>query len=196
MGKARGKIGAVLLVSGVLLMTLPIARWGVAFFQQRQALREWEAQNPVVEVTELAEEPASPVSFVGQTGLIEIPKINLRAVVQDGVSEEDLKRGPGLYPQSQAPTEGNVSIAAHRGVYGSWFFHLDKLVKGDLIHLTYDNHVYTYSVRESRTIESTDWSVIACNGHPELTLTTCLLTTNTKRLVVKADLKEVVERSP
>jgi sortase A len=111
-------------------------------------------------------------------------------VVIHGVTEGDLKLGPGFYPQSKYPECGNVSIAAHRGVYGSWFRHVDRLKPGDEITLTIDGKIYRYTVRESFITHSRDWSVVESTDIAELTLTTCLFTTTTKRLIVKADLAE------
>lgn len=121
---------------------------------------------------------------------IEIPRIKLKAAVLPGVTPEDLKHGPGLYPQSAEPRTGNVSIAAHRGVYGAWFRHLDKLQPGDEILLYLGGQQYTYSVREQYVTHDRDWGVIESKGKPELTLTTCLFSTSSKRLIVKADLVE------
>src|SRR5205085_2443958 len=65
-------------------------------------------------------------------GTIEIPKINktgsdIIKFVQ-GISVEDLRRGPGHYPDTVMPGEkGNAAIAGHRTTYGAPFGDLDKL---------------------------------------------------------------------
>ncbi|MBS3983929.1 MAG: sortase [Dethiobacter sp.] len=66
-------------------------------------------------------------------GLLEIPEIDLIAVVIHGVTEEHLRRGPGFYAQSSHPEVGNVSIAAHRGGYGSWFRNINRLMCATVI---------------------------------------------------------------
>lgn len=196
MHQTRVVVGRIALALGLLLLLLPLVRWGVAYYWQRQALQQvvieprflddpdeiksarWAARVQEGEQEDQVREP----------DLIEIPKIKLRAVVMPGVTSTDLKRGPGLYPQSASPPEGNVSIAAHRGVYGSWFRHLDKLEPGDEILLYLNGTQYRYSVREQFVTHDRDWSVIESSGKAELTLTTCLFGTSSKRLVVKADL--------
>lgn len=189
-------IGLLLMLSGLLLVAAPLYRWGTGIYYQRLTLSTLEEQaevddkiTPPLDTNQEQSKDELPSAL----GLLEIPKIDLKAAVIHGVSEEDLKKGPGFYPQSKHPEVGNVSIAAHRGVYGSWFRHLDRLKTGDQISLTLGTNRYQYQVREQFVTHSRDWSVIDSTDQPELTLTTCLYTTTTKRLIVKADLIEVTE---
>ena len=56
-----------------------------------------------------------------------------KAVVQ-GVGVEDLKKGPGHYPNTPMPgQEGNAAIAGHRTTYGAPFYNLDELKADDKI---------------------------------------------------------------
>ncbi len=202
MRQGNRTLGAALIIIGLLLVAFPLAKWGVSFYYQYRALAAWEDQMPVMEPEEAVEpidtqnEPVGepdeekPKELPQEDGLLQIPKIKLSAVVVQGVTEEHLKLGPGFYPQSNHPEVGNVSIAAHRGTYGSWFRNLDKLAAGDEITLMIGDKVYHYSVRESFVTHSRDWSVVESTGIPELTLTTCLWTTTTQRLILKADLVE------
>lgn len=190
-------IGTIVIIGGLLLASIPLVRWGISSYHQRQALAAWEenlqeaAEEPVIE--EPVEEEPEPV-LPDEDALLEIPDINLKAVVLHGIDEETLKKGPGFYPQSTHPELGNVSIAAHRGVYGSWFRHVDKLEAGNEIKLHIGGKTYTYEVREQFVTHNRDWSVIDSNNKAELTLTTCLFTTTTKRLIVKADLVDVQDQ--
>lgn len=188
-------IGTAAVILGLALAAFPLTRWGMASYYQHRALSAWQeaAQEPTQEEPEYQESPLQselPQALPSEDGLLEIPKISLRAVVIHGVSEDDLKLGPGFYPQSSYPLAGNVSIAAHRGVYGAWFRNLDRLAAGDEIVLTIGGVSYRYLVRERFITHSRDWGVIESTGKPELTLTTCLFTTDTKRMIVKADLVE------
>ncbi|MBS4021991.1 MAG: class E sortase [Dethiobacter sp.] len=197
-------LGTVIIIIGLLLVAMPLSRWGASYYYQYRAMVAWEEQMPAIEAEPL-EEPIEgetvptenkkeiPTGLPDADGMLHIPKIKLSAVVIHGVSEADLKRGPGFYPQSSHPETGNVSIAAHRGVYGSWFRNLDKLKTGDEITLVVGDKFYRYIVRESFITHSRDWSVVESTGKPELTLTTCLFTTNTKRLIVKADLVDTIQ---
>ncbi len=194
MDQKRVVIGRAILALGLLLLLLPLARWGVAFYWQQQVLRQIDSQpwksTPLEEFINARIAARWQESPAQEPDQIEIPKIGLKAAILPGVTPADLKLGPGLYPQSAAPLEGNVSIAAHRGVYGAWFRHLDKLEPGDEILVRLDGRQYKYSVREQFITHDRDWSIIESSGKPELTLTTCLFTDSSKRLVVKADLVE------
>ena len=54
-----------------------------------------------------------------------------------GVGREDLKKGPGHYPETPMPGQlGNSAIAGHRTTYGEPFFDLDELEPGDEIIVT------------------------------------------------------------
>ena len=58
---------------------------------------------------------------------IEIPSIGLDAKVVAGVTPEDLKKGPGHYPDTPMPGQlGNAAIAGHRTTYGQPFSGLDE----------------------------------------------------------------------
>ncbi|MDW7683421.1 MAG: sortase [Bacillota bacterium] len=200
-------LGITLITIGMLLAAIPMVKYGQATYFQRISLAaleepfETEAKPEPgrdelpVNSHEQQEPPEPPDELPAINGILEIPKINVRAVVVQGVTEEHLKQGPGFYPQSKYPQTGNVSIAAHRGVYGAWFRNVNKLDPGDEIVLTLGSKLYRYTVREQFVTHSRDWSVVESTGNPELTLTTCLFTTTTKRLIVKADLKEI-EKAP
>jgi len=183
-------LGTAVLIGGLILVSIPLAKWGISSYNQYRSINNWEEnQQPVLEQEEEPPEE-KPTILPEDEGLLVIEKINLKTVVIHGISEEDLKLGPGFYPQSTHPEIGNVSIAAHRGVYGSWFRNVDKLEAGDEILLYIGDMIYRYAVREQFITHSRDWSITESDGNPELTLTTCLFTTTTKRLIVKADLVE------
>lgn len=193
-------IGTIVIIGGLLLVSIPLVRWGISSYHQRQALAAWEenmqetVEEKPVPVEEPVNEEPEPLVLPQEEALLEIPDINLKAVVLHGIDEETLKKGPGFYPQSTHPEAGNVSIAAHRGVYGAWFRHVDKLEPGDEIKLHIGGKTYTYAVREQFVTHNRDWSVVDSNDKAELTLTTCLFTTTTKRLIVKADLVDVQDQ--
>lgn len=99
--------------------------------------------------------------------------------VVDGVSRDDLTRGPGQYPDSAPPGgDGNFAVAGHRTTYGSPFFSLDELREGDEVHITDrsgERHVYEFAAREivapgARWVLTDDPLEI---DQPTLTLTTC-----------------------
>jgi sortase A len=53
---------------------------------------------------------------------VRIPKIGANYVVVDGTDADDLRKGPGLYPQTPFPgAGGTTAIAGHRTTYGAPF---------------------------------------------------------------------------
>jgi sortase A len=198
--KTLRNLGVVLIVSGLVLTAIPMVRYaqGMYYQSQEQAAIIEEAPLPNSEANPVVnEDPVDTQALPKANGILEIPKIDLEVVVVQGVTQEDLRRGPGFYPHSWHPEHGNVSIAAHRtGYVVGWFRYINKLDEGDEILLTLAGKLYRYTVREQFVTHDRDWDIIKSVGQAELTLTTCLLTTNKKRLVVKADLASVENIQP
>ncbi len=68
---------------------------------------------------------------------IKIPSIGVDKIVVEGVSVDDLRKGPGRYQRSVLPGEpGNTAFAGHRTTYGAPFHNIDNLVPGDEIQVT------------------------------------------------------------
>ena len=78
-----------------------------------------------------------------------IPKIGVDSIVVNGVNREDLRKGPGHYPDTPLPgQEGNSAIAGHRTTYGAPFGDLDQLSEGDLIQVRTLQGSFEYRVSE------------------------------------------------
>jgi sortase A len=120
-----------------------------------------------------------------------IPKIGVDKYVVQGIGEEDLRRGPGHYPETVLPGQlGNAAIAGHRTTYGAPFFDLNQLKAGDDIFLTdTQNRRWDYKVTRSFVVSPTDVSVLDPTPFAQLTLTTCNPRFSaTNRLIVTAQL--------
>ncbi|MGH2732813.1 MAG: class E sortase, partial [Actinomycetota bacterium] len=113
---------------------------------------------------------------------IRIPKLNVNAVVVEGITLPALTAGAGHYPDSPLPGEpGNVSIAGHRTMHGKPFADLDQLGPGDKIILITPVARHTYEVvpafgghANPWVIAPHDWSVIeVATDESLLTMTTC-----------------------
>jgi len=124
--------------------------------------------------TELTRKPP-PTPGDGQVeGNIRIPKIGLNMDFVEGVTRDDLKKGPGHYPDTPLPgTIGNAAIAGHRTTYLHPFYDTDKLKPGDKILVTTLEGLFTYSVIWQQKVAPTDVAVVDNTLDPELTLTTC-----------------------
>ncbi len=174
-GKRYFVVAMILFLLGFFLLLFPFAKT----FYYDTVLYYW-MQRGVEETGELPLPPEVPQpeeeypdKLVPQPAKIRIPKLDLFLDIGYGVEEEDLKKGPGIYPQSGYPDIGNVSIAGHRNAYGSPFWHLDKMAAGDRILFYYNDKIYEYRVEQVFETHSRDWSVIDPTEKPALTLTTC-----------------------
>jgi sortase A len=105
---------------------------------------------------------------------LEIPRLHLDAVVVNGTSSGDLRRGPGRHLETWMPGEGRlVYIAGHRTTYGAPFSDIDKLSRGDTIHLELPYASMEYRVTEHRIVDDNDLSVLEPRGREELVLQAC-----------------------
>ena len=105
-----------------------------------------------------------------------IPKIHLDVFVVEGVAEDDLRQGPGHYPQTVFPgQDGNAAIAGHRTTYGAPFFSLNELSRRrrDLRDRHDRPDVHLQGVRPPAVVSPNDVAVLDPTPFAELTLTTC-----------------------
>ncbi len=119
-----------------------------------------------------------PQPFRGDPLLrLEIPKIGRDDIVVPGVALNDLKDGPGHYPDTPLPGQlGNAAIAGHRTTYGAPFYDVDQLSAGDEIVTTLLNgDRFVYEVTFVEVVAATDYWVVATTDPniAELTLTSC-----------------------
>lgn len=203
--KARvilSSLATMLIIGGIFLALFPFLQ---AFYYeniQKPPEQQQTIDNPPAPVESDTPPPVEEIpseTLLEEPGLLEIPKLGLSLEVGYGVTKEDLKKGPGFYPQSGYPDTGNVSIAGHRNCYGSPFWHLDKMEKDDDIILTYHNKVYYYKVESVFVTHSRDWSVVDPTPEPALTLTTCTplqpVNGHYDRLIVRAYLQSTATAS-
>jgi sortase A len=123
-------------------------------------------------------------------GRIKMPEIGASWVIVKGTTTADLRRGPGVYPQTPLPgAPGTVAIAGHRTTYGAPFRHIDRLKSGDPINVTLPYARFTYRVERRRIVGPNDIWVIKRVGYSRLVLTACHpLYSAAKRIVVFARL--------
>ena len=146
--------------------------------------------------------PIQPVAYANGDAVarIEIPSIGLDSKVVQGVTPEDLKKGPGHYPDTPMPGElGNAAIAGHRTTYGEPFSNLDGVEPGAEIILTTVNGRFVYRATGSEIVPPTASEVVATTDPSvaSLTLTTCHPRwTAHERLIVFADLDVAASTAP
>ena len=125
---------------------------------------------------------------------IKIPSIGVSKVIVAGVSVQDLRKGPGHFPNTPFPGQlGNVAIAGHRTTYGQPFLLLDELKAGDPVEITTIlGDSYVYLVTGAEEVGKNDYFVITDSDPTKATLTlvTCTpIGTASRRLVIHAELE-------
>lgn len=116
----------------------------------------------------LASEEGDPVAR------LEIPRLDLDAVIVNGTSSGDLRRGPGRHLETSMPGEGRlVYVAGHRTTYGAPFSAIDKLRPGDAIFLELPYASLEYLVVSHRVVDDNDLSVLESRDREELVLQAC-----------------------
>lgn len=127
-------------------------------------------------------------------GRVQIARLNLSAIVREGVDEKTLGRAVGHLPYTAMPGQsGNFAIAAHRDTL---FRALKDIQKGDRVTFQSDTGTYTYEVVSTRIVKPSDLSVVQPQGADKLlTMITCypfyFVGSAPKRFIVRARLVDV-----
>lgn len=189
--RVLGVVGRVLIGTGLLvLLFVAYQLWGTSLVETRAqgvledefaaVLAAPEPPLPPGEPTLPATSPAAnePAAALPEDGSavarLEIPAIDIDKIVVEGVSQNDLRRGPGHYPGTPLPGQaGNAAIAGHRTTYGAPFYRLDELEPGDVLRVTTRDGEFEYEVTGSEVVEPTRVDVLDDFGDDRLTLTTC-----------------------
>jgi sortase A len=199
----RRVISLALVVIGVVLLGYVAGQYWGMYRSQKNLEAEWQRQAGKVSV-----EGKAPASVPGNARAnvsakaaippdqiltrLEIPKIQMDAIVVEGASRHELSEGPGHMKETAQPGEtGNAVITAHRDTF---FRHIYELNKGDQIQVRRRGRTFTYEVTGKRIVMPEDISVIKPTDNPQLTLITCYPTyyigPAPKRLVVFSKLVE------
>ena len=125
-----------------------------------------------------------------ELGTIQIPKIGVDRALWEGVTLNTLNRGPGHWPGTAMPGQvGNVVVGGHRVSHDKPFRHIDQLVAGDQIVMTFNGVPSTYIVTGAQVVTPNDTWVINQTPDHTATLFACHPPGSTKfRYVVFAKL--------
>lgn len=105
---------------------------------------------------------------------LEIPKIQLKADIQEGTTKEVMDEFIGHFEESQK-WKGNVCLAAHnRGYKNNYFAEVKTLKKGDEIIYYYQNNSKKYYVQKNDIIKDEDLSCLENTQENTITLITCV----------------------
>lgn len=122
-------------------------------------------------------------------GILEIPKINLKYNILEGVTKKSLEMSVAMFETSRGINrEGNTTIMGHNYRNRMFFSKLDQLKNGDTIKVTgMDGEVVTYEIYDMDYKMPNDASYMRrdTNGAREVSLSTCN-DDSSERLVVLA----------
>ena len=167
-------VASVMMVSGALLIT--DAAVTLLWQEPISAIVAHREQSRLKEA--LIEPPARVIRRMplpgDAIGRIEIPTIGVRDYVVEGTDLENLRKGPGHYPDTPLPGDrGTVAIAGHRTTYGAPFRRIDELDRGQEIAVDMPYGRYVYRVERTKIVEPTDLSVLDRVRHDRLVLSAC-----------------------
>lgn len=167
-------VAAVMVVSGTLLIADAVTTllWqepvSALVAERQQTVLKEALQTPPRRVIERKPLPGDAI------GKIEIPAIGVSEYVVEGTDTDNLRKGPGHYPDTPLPGgRGTSAIAGHRTTYGAPFREIDQLERGQEIVVDMPDHRYVYRVDRTAIVDDSDFSVLLPVGHRQLVLSAC-----------------------
>jgi sortase A len=186
-------IEAFLWIAGCLAIGYCAFIWGRAQFDQAQA--EWALDHTLPgDAGTDAAKSASEGSLVGR---IDIPRLDLSAIVFEGTSDDTLARGVGHLRGSATPgARGNLVLAGHRDTF---FRELRDIRQGDQVTVKAPDGEYQYSVDSTAIVQPTQTEVLRPSDGATLTLITCYpfnyIGSAPERFIVRAHFTKSVQQS-
>jgi sortase A len=196
-------------ILGIVLIIVGLSIIGSALFMRYSASRQQKAmivafENTIadidknlssentesVEIFPVKKPPLEDISSA--IGIINIPKIDLKVAVGEGIENKTLKYAVGHFEGTAMPGEkGNFAVAGHRSyTYSEYFNRLDELNVGDDIIVKTSKGEFTYKVYDKKVVEPTEVSVLDKTKEATITLVTCTpIRVATHRLIVKGKLQ-------
>jgi sortase A len=146
--------------------------WGRA--QYDQAAGKWALEHTLPGDSQVVDGPGRHIvssregSLVGR---IDIPRLDLSAIVFEGTSDGTLARGVGHLSGSAGPGErGNLVLAGHRD---SFFRDLRGIRKGDEVTIESPHGEFEYQVESTEIVQPDQTEVLKPSEDATLTLITC-----------------------
>jgi len=190
-GRALRLLGMCLILAGIGLGAFELFQdWHAdsAYRSTQQALRkelQTDPRNGLGKGLPRGHQESAAPSPTEALAVLRIPRFGpeYAPVIVEGVSQDDLAKGPGHYPGSAMPGDiGNFAVAGHRTGWGQPFHRLPELRKGDAISVEWRQRSYTYHVTRTKVVEPSDVGVVLpVPNRPgtgpdkaRITLTTCV----------------------
>lgn len=168
-------MGVTLIAAGGMFLTFASGKYAVGAVRADEARVAWDEMQANAAMTHaralaFASGPRERPVAGSPVARLVIPRIDLDAIVLEGVSDDELNAGPGHYPGSALPGEGgNAVISAHRDRHFSRF---GELAVGDTVQ-TEAGGMKTRWVIASRRVIDKDAPALFTAPTATLTLTTC-----------------------
>jgi sortase A len=203
LSRILGGVGRTLITAGTLiLLFVAYQLWGTGLQEaqsQKELGSEFEELRAAVDVTTTTAAPTTttttnpldppttaltpvtaptvdlPLPAEGDpVAQIRIPSIGVDRTVVSGISLDQLKRGPGHYPETPMPGQaGNVAIAGHRTTYGQPFHNIDKVQVGDEIIVETVQGEFIYEATETIIVRPSQVEILEDQGDNRITLIAC-----------------------
>lgn len=156
--------------------------------RERASTRQGDepAERSAEDVRRKARALASRAGAGQGIGRIRIPAIDVGFVMVQGTDEVSLRKGPAHYTDTALPGErGTVGIAGHRTTYEAPFRTINKLSRGDRIHLQMPYGKFEYAVTGSKIVSPSAIDIFRVKGKETVALTACHpLYSDAERIVV------------
>ncbi len=186
-------IEGILLGAGLLCLCLVAATYGSTWFYQsyesykldqlvhggqattsgwlRSAILGERPELPVTLPAAVPQSRNSVVSPDGMIGRIEMPRLDVSAVVREGVDDKTLSRAVGHVPSTALPGQvGNFSVAAHRDTF---FRGLRNVKEGDSIRVVTPGGEFQYAVEWVKIVRPENVEVLDRTTFAAITMVTC-----------------------
>lgn len=173
----------VLIISGILSIIIP------------KLIKKNDTDDNVIIVDDVEIDSEDDILLEDENnviGTIEIPKLQIKAPIKEGIDQDTLQKYVGHFTNSSI-WDGNVALASHnRGSLVEHYFEkIHELVNGDTIIYKTKLGERTYQVTTVKEIENTDWSPTESETKEKntITLVTCIANHPEKRMCVIAEEK-------
>jgi len=119
----------------------------------------------------IAEATRAEIERTGLIGRLEIPRLQLAVVAEEGDDRSTLRRAAGHVPGTSLPGEpGNVVVAAHRDTL---FRPLQDIRPRDQVRFVTPDGAFEYEVVRIEIVKPSRTEVLASGPEGEATLITC-----------------------
>ncbi|MDQ3983193.1 MAG: sortase [Actinomycetota bacterium] len=192
-------LGKFLISTGIgVLLFVGWILWGTGIYTARQQDRLAEEFDRLPAFERMTPEgdplpPGPPPGYDPGPGApvfrMHLPTIEDKPMlVVEGVDDDQLKLGPGHYPQCGPGFErplctpyddvfpgekGRVIVSGHRTTYGQPFWSLNEMEPGDPIHIETRWGDFTYRVTGQEIVAPDSKAIVVRSDKAELVLTTC-----------------------